>query len=70
MANSIERFFATLRLAQNDNYLDDMVKGVGIGGAKSNTLDLSNNITCCHSERSEESFISPDTSDFSFKAGR
>jgi len=57
MVNSIKRFFATLRFVQNDNYLDNMGKGVGSGSATSNPLTLSNTITCCHSERSEESLI-------------
>ena len=34
-----------------------MGKGVGSGGATSNPLTLSTNITYCHSERSEESPI-------------
>ena len=57
MAISIKRFFATLRFAQNDKYLDHNGEGVGSGGATSNPLSNSNNITCCHSEHSEESLI-------------
>jgi hypothetical protein len=52
MVKSIKRFFITLRFVQNDNYLDDMGKGVGSGGANSNPITFSNAITCCHSERS------------------
>ena len=57
----IKRFFATLRFAQNDNYLDNKGKGVGSGFATSNPLTPSNTITYCHSERSEESLIIPRT---------
>jgi hypothetical protein len=57
MANRIKRFFATLRFAQNDNCLDNMGKGVGSGSATSNPLTLTDDITFCHSERSEESLI-------------
>ncbi len=55
----IKRFFATLRFAQNDNYLDNKGKGVGSGFTTSNPLTLSITINCCHSERSEESLIIP-----------
>jgi hypothetical protein len=58
MAISVNRFFATLRFAQNDNYLDIKGKGVESGSATFNPLTLPNTITCCHSERSEESLIS------------
>jgi hypothetical protein len=61
MVNTIIRFFATLCFAQNDNYLDIKGQEVGSGGAASNLLTLSNAITCCHSERSEESLIFPRT---------
>ncbi len=36
MANSLKRFFATLRSAQNDNYLSVNGEGVGSSGAASN----------------------------------
>jgi hypothetical protein len=61
MTISIKRFFATLRFAQNDNYLDPADKGVGSGEATSNPLIRSYTITCCHSEHSEESLIYPKT---------
>jgi len=51
----MKRFFATLRYALNDNYLDNKVKGVGSGTATSYPLNLSNTIICCHCKRSEES---------------
>jgi len=57
MTIHIKRFFATLRFAQNDNYLDDMGMGVGSGSATSNPHTLPNNITRCHSEHSEESLL-------------
>jgi hypothetical protein len=57
MAISIKRFFATLRFTQNDNYLDDKGNWVGSGTATSNPITLSNVISRCHSERSEESLI-------------
>ncbi len=57
MADSFNRFFATLRFAQNDNYLSVNGEGVGSGSAASNPLTSPNAITCCHSERSEESII-------------
>ena len=57
MEISFKRFFATLRFAQNDNYLDNKGKGVGSGEAASNPFTPSNTITYCHSERSEESLI-------------
>ena len=60
----IKRFFATLRFAQNDNYLDNKGKGVGSGEAASNPFTPSNTITYCHSERSEESLIIPRTTVF------
>jgi len=59
MAISIQRFFVTLRFALNDNYLDNKGEGFGSGGAASKPLTLSNVITCCHSECSEESLILP-----------
>jgi hypothetical protein len=59
MAISNRRFFASLCFAQNDNYLGNKGKGVGSGFATSNPLTLSNTITCCHSEHSEESLIFP-----------
>ena len=63
MANGLKRFlpdlsqagFATLRFAQNDNYLNIMGEGGGSGNATSTSLTSQNDITRCHSERSEES---------------
>jgi len=57
MTISLKRFFATLRFAQNDNYLENKGNGVRSGVASSNPIPLSRTITCCHSERSEESLI-------------
>jgi hypothetical protein len=61
MAIGIKRFFASLRFAQNDNYLGSKGKRVGSGSATFNPLTLSNGITYCHSEYSEESLIFPQT---------
>jgi hypothetical protein len=61
MAISIKRFFATLRFAQNDNYLDNKGKGAGSGSATSSPLTLPNTLTRCHSELSEESLVFPRT---------
>ena len=41
MAISIRRFFATLRFALNDNYLECKGKGVESGSATFNPLTLS-----------------------------
>ncbi len=49
------RFFASLRFAQNDSYLDYLGEGAACGSATSSPLTLQNIVTCCHSERSEES---------------
>jgi hypothetical protein len=57
MTIRIIRFFASLLFAQNDNYLDYTGNGVGSGPATSNPITLSNVISRCHSERSEESLI-------------
>ena len=54
---SLKRFFASLRFTQNDNCLENWGKMVGSGKATSNHLPRSSPITCCHSERSEESLI-------------
>ena len=57
LAISIKRFFAKLRFAQNDKYLDIVGEGDGNSGATSVPLPSSTTIICCHSERSEESLI-------------
>jgi len=59
MAIGLIRFFASLRFAQNDNYLGMMGEGGGSGKATSTSLTHQNVITRCHSEsrifRDEES---------------
>jgi hypothetical protein len=51
------RFFASLRFAQNDNYLCIMGDGVGSGSATSNPITLQNDMTCCHSEHNEACLV-------------
>jgi hypothetical protein len=59
MIIKINRFFASLRFALNDNYLGYQGEWAACGSATSSPLTLLNNVTYCHSERSEESIKIP-----------
>ena len=49
------RFFVSLRFAQNDNYLTIVGREVEVAFPLPPPSSIQNDITRCHSERSEES---------------